>query len=101
MGKAAWRRLRSARVAVVGAGRNGSSASLVLALLGVGGLVLIDPDRDELHNLDATPLPADSPGLGRLKVLNRRDALARVRPDGLSVEAVGRSLLDPLAFERL
>jgi hypothetical protein len=101
VGEAAWRRLRAARVAVVGAGRNGSAAALALALLGVDGLVLIDPDRDEPHNRDATPLPPDPGGFGRPKVLNRREVLARLRPDGLEVEAIASSLLDPLAVERL
>lgn len=45
------RRLSSIRVAVVGLGGAGSMATEMLARLGVGELVLIDPDRLEISNL--------------------------------------------------
>jgi tRNA A37 threonylcarbamoyladenosine dehydratase len=50
-GAAGQQRLRSMRVAVVGLGGAGSMAAEMLARLGVGELVLIDPDHVEPTNL--------------------------------------------------
>jgi hypothetical protein len=50
-GTAAWKRLSSLRVGVIGCGRSGSLAATALARLGVRELLLIDPDRVETHNL--------------------------------------------------
>jgi hypothetical protein len=69
-------------------------------MLGVRKLVLIDEDRDELHNLDAT-FGLTPIGLGRPKVLNRMDVLKSMRPDDLEVEALPHSVLHPLAAEAL
>jgi hypothetical protein len=71
-----------------------------MAMLGVGNLVLIDQDIDELHNLDAT-VGASTEGIGRPKVENRRRALQQIRPDDLSVTALRESLLDPSALDHL
>ena len=76
LGDAAWRKLRGSTVAVVGAGRNGSGLASALGLLGVQRILLIDPDRDEPHNRDATPLP-NLMVPGRPKVCNRRAASRR------------------------
>lgn len=100
MGDRVWQRVRRSRVAVVGAGRNGSAAALTLAMLGVEKLVLIDDDWDELHNLDAT-VGATPATLHRPKVLNRAELLKNVRPDDLELEAIPNSLLDPAASEAL
>ncbi len=53
-GEAAWQRMRSSSVAVIGCGRNGSAAAVILTMLGVRQVTLIDDDRDELNGLDAT-----------------------------------------------
>lgn len=53
LGEANWQRLRQLHIGVVGAGRMGSLVTTSLARLGVQQLTLIDPDRLELHNLDA------------------------------------------------
>jgi molybdopterin/thiamine biosynthesis adenylyltransferase len=100
LGDAVWQRVRSSTVAMIGCGRNGSAAAMILTMLGVAGIVLIDSDREELHNLDAT-LGADPEGIGDLKVANRSAALRRLRPDDLEVTAIGASLLDPGVAERL
>lgn len=51
LGEAAWKRLTGLRVGVVGCGRLGSGLATALARNGVQGLVLVDPDGVELHNL--------------------------------------------------
>ena len=53
LGADAHARLRETRFAVVGCGRTGSLVASTLARIGVSHLTLIDPDRVELHNLDA------------------------------------------------
>ena len=99
LGNAVWRQVRSSRVAVIGASRNGSVAATTFAMLGVGELLLVDPDREEIHNLDAT-LGATPAGLGRAKVVNRRRALQRIRPD-LVVDTLPVSFPHPDVIERL
>lgn len=66
LGPAVWNRVRGSRVAVIGAGRNGSACAFTLAMLGVSQLILIDDDLDHLHNLDAT-LGATPDGVGQPK----------------------------------
>ena len=100
LGDAAWRRLRGSTVAVVGAGRNGSALASALGLLGVHRILLIDPDSDEPHNRDATPLP-NLMVPGRPKVCNRRAALAQILPDFVQVDAVVDSIQSPEAIEKL
>lgn len=72
-------RLAAARVIVAGMGALGNEVSRLLALSGVGALLLCDPDRVEPSNLSRTGLfgPAD---LGRLKVEAARRPLRRLRP---------------------
>jgi molybdopterin/thiamine biosynthesis adenylyltransferase len=100
LGEAVWRRVRNSRVAVVGAGRNGSAAALSLAMLGVSKLALVDGDREEHHNLDAT-IGGTAEGVGRPKVENRRRTLTAIRPDDLEIVTVPRSLPDATAVEAL
>jgi molybdopterin/thiamine biosynthesis adenylyltransferase len=100
LGEEVWRKVRASRVAVVGAGRNGSVAALSLAMLGVSKLVLIDGDLEERHNLDAT-VGATPLGLRRPKVENRRRTLAAIRPDDLGIITVPRSLRHVEAVEAL
>ena len=74
--------LRGARIGVVGAGGAGMLAIEMLSRLGVGGLVVIDPDTVELTNLNRLP--------GAL----RRDACAALtHPDRPAwLRALGRRL---------
>jgi hypothetical protein len=65
--------LRRARVAVIGVGGIGALVSEYLSRLGVGTLVLIDPDRIEISNLSRVVGARlsdlkDNDGRGRLKV---------------------------------
>ena len=100
LGHAAMRRVRESSVGLIGAGRNGSAAAQSLAMLGVRKLVLVDADRDELHNLDAT-VGATPDRLGRFKVVNRRETLKAIRPTGLEVQAIARPVLHPEAVQAL
>lgn len=100
LGDAAWQRVRESRVAVIGASRNGSVAATTFAMLGVRELLLVDPDREEIHNLDAT-LGATPEGVGRAKVANREAALRRIRPDDLVVETCSLPFPHPEVIERI
>jgi sulfur-carrier protein adenylyltransferase/sulfurtransferase len=73
------RRLKEARVLVVGAGGLGSPAALYLAAAGVGTLGIIDPDRVELSNLQRQVLHATA-SVGRLKVDSARERVAEANP---------------------
>ncbi len=86
-----------ARIAVVGLGGLGSFVSLELAYLGVGHLILIDPDRIELSNLNRL-LGAGPEDTGRYKVEVFRELIERVAPD-VEVTAVPAPLLDGPALE--
>jgi molybdopterin/thiamine biosynthesis adenylyltransferase len=72
--------LLAARALVIGAGGLGSPASLYLAAAGVGQLVIADPDRVEISNLQRQILHHLS-DLGRPKVESAADTLAAINPD--------------------
>ena len=73
------RRLKAARVLLVGAGGLGSPAALYLAAAGVGHLTLIDHDRVERSNLQRQLLH-DTDAVGRPKVDSARARLRAVNP---------------------
>jgi len=73
------RRLKAARVLLVGAGGLGSPAALYLAAAGVGHLGLVDPDTVELSNLHRQLLHGTADA-GRPKVDSAADRLADVNP---------------------
>ena len=79
-GEEGFRRVRTARVAVVGLGGVGSHAALALARSGVGGLRLIDFDLVTATSLNrsAAAGPAD---VGRPKAEALAEQLARTCPD--------------------
>lgn len=79
-GEEGFRRVRAARVAVVGLGGVGSHAALALARSGVGGLRLIDFDLVTASSLNrsAAAGPAD---IGRPKAEALAEQLARTCPD--------------------
>ena len=73
------RRLKNARVLVVGAGGLGSPALLYLAAAGVGTLGVVDFDVVEESNLQRQIIHGQS-DIGRLKADSARDAIAEVNP---------------------
>jgi len=78
-GSDAQRRLRAARVAVVGAGGLGSPVLAYLAAAGVGELVVIDDDVVEASNLQRQVLHGVA-SLDRPKVDSAAEAVARIDP---------------------
>jgi bacteriocin biosynthesis cyclodehydratase domain-containing protein len=84
------RRLREAKVAVLGVGGLGGSAAYWLACCGIGEMWLIDGDRVEVSNLNRQILYAEA-DIGLLKV---EAAAARLRAfnSGMRVTATARRL---------
>jgi len=91
------RRLRGLRGLVIGAGRTGSLAVQQLALLGLGSLVLVDPDRLELENLDSMS-GVSLEDVGRLKVEAVAENACRIRPD-LGITCLARSAVHQDVWE--
>ena len=79
VGLAGQRRLKSARVLVVGAGGLGSPVALYLAAAGVGTLGLADFDEVDATNLQRQILHGES-DVGRPKLDSARDRLAETNP---------------------
>jgi adenylyltransferase/sulfurtransferase len=90
VGGAGQLRLRSAAVAVVGAGGLGSPAVLYLAAAGVGRITVIDDDRVALDNLQRQVLH-DTASLGEPKVESARRRVAALNP-AVRVDTVERRL---------
>lgn len=90
VGRAGQRRLKSARVLMIGAGGLGSPAALYLAAAGVGRLRVYDPDRVERSNLHRQILHGEA-DLGRSKVDSAADRLRALNPE-VEVEAVAAAV---------
>jgi molybdopterin/thiamine biosynthesis adenylyltransferase len=73
------KRLKSARVLLIGAGGLGSPAALYLAAAGVGTLVLVDNDVVDLSNLQRQILHF-TPDVGKAKVQSAREKLVALNP---------------------
>lgn len=74
------RRLKNARVLVIGAGGLGSPALLYLAAAGVGTLGIVDDDTVELSNLQRQVIHGMT-DLGRSKLDSAKDAIVELNPD--------------------
>ena len=85
-GETAYRRLRAARVAVVGLGGVGSWATEALARCGVAALVLIDLDHVAESNINRQ-VQAVGATLGQAKALALSERIADIHP-GCAVSAV-------------
>jgi molybdopterin/thiamine biosynthesis adenylyltransferase len=87
------------RVAIVGLGGTGSVVAQELAHLGVGALLLIDPDRIEVTNLNRV-VGSTRASLGATKVETARRMTLAVRPE-VSVEALAGDVVDEGVAARL
>jgi adenylyltransferase/sulfurtransferase len=85
VGAAGQRRLRRARVLVVGAGGLGSPVLLYLAAAGVGTIGIVDGDVVDASNLQRQVVHGDD-DLGRPKVSSAADAVHAVNPHVAVVE---------------
>ncbi|HSK32484.1 MAG TPA: ThiF family adenylyltransferase [Propionicimonas sp.] len=79
LGELAQRRLRAARVCVVGAGGLGSPALLYLAAAGIGTLGVVDADAVEVVNLQRQVLHSTE-GVGVLKAVSASARIAELDP---------------------
>ncbi|MGG5260070.1 molybdopterin-synthase adenylyltransferase MoeB [Phycicoccus avicenniae] len=84
LGVGGQRRLRAARVLVVGAGGLGSPALLYLAAAGVGTIGVVDDDVVEATNLQRQVVHGVA-DVGRDKVDSAAEALAAISPDTVVV----------------
>jgi molybdopterin/thiamine biosynthesis adenylyltransferase len=89
-------RLRNARIAIVGLGGLGSFVALELAYLGVGHLILIDPDSIEITNLNRL-LGVGSADVGQLKVDVYASLIKRLTPT-VGVDVLPFSILEEAAL---
>ncbi|MEM2878045.1 MAG: HesA/MoeB/ThiF family protein [Candidatus Hadarchaeales archaeon] len=74
------RKLRSARVVIVGLGGLGSPASIYLAAAGIGRMTLVDCERVEMSNLNRQVVHF-SDDVGKLKVDSAADKIGRLNPE--------------------
>jgi len=95
-GRSTQQQLGRSTVAVVGLGGLGSFVALELAHLGVGSLILIDPDRVEVTNLNRL-LGAEPAHVGLAKVDAYKQLIERIAPT-VHVEALPLSILDEAAL---
>ncbi|VXB59504.1 Sulfur carrier protein CysO adenylyltransferase / Sulfur carrier protein CysO sulfurtransferase [Arthrobacter sp. 9AX] len=79
IGALGQRRLKNARVLVIGAGGLGSPALLYLAAAGVGTLGIIDDDAVDLSNLQRQVIHGVA-DVGRSKIESARDSIAALNP---------------------
>lgn len=80
IGPSGQRRLKNARVLVIGAGGLGSPALLYLAAAGVGTIGIVDDDAVDSSNLQRQVIHGTS-DVGRPKVESARDSMLAVNPD--------------------
>ncbi|QNE15241.1 molybdopterin-synthase adenylyltransferase MoeB [Pseudarthrobacter sp. NBSH8] len=79
IGAVGQRRLKNAKVLVIGAGGLGSPALLYLAAAGVGTLGIVDDDIVDLSNLQRQVIHGVA-DVGRPKIESARDAVAALNP---------------------
>jgi molybdopterin/thiamine biosynthesis adenylyltransferase len=91
--------LHHATVIIVGMGALGNEVSRILAMSGVGKLILCDPDHIETSNLSRTVLFRTS-DIGRLKVDAASDSLSVLYPQ-IIIEKRARPLIHGIGLAEL
>lgn len=76
------RTLAKATVAIVGTGGIGSNCAAILARMGIGNFILVDPDRFELANINRQS-GADTLSVGALKVDVVEAQIAAINPSAV------------------
>ncbi len=99
VGLAGQKRLREAKVLIVGAGGLGSPTSMYLAAAGVGEIGLVDFDAVDLSNLQRQVLYT-TPDVGRPKLTVAKERLEALNP-GVRVVAHEERLSSENAFDVL
>lgn len=99
LGIEAQQRFRQACVLVVGAGGLGCPAAQYLAAAGIGRLIIADPDRIEMTNLQRQVLYRTS-DLGAYKALTAQSHLQELNPE-ICLEAVVARLAGALLEEHV
>jgi len=99
VGREGQRKLKGARLLLVGAGGLGSPAALYLAAAGVGTLGIVEHDAVDLTNLQRQILH-DTTQLGRPKIDSACDRLQALNP-GVRLERFGQRLTSANAMEIL
>src|ERR1700681_2471297 len=99
VGVAGQRRLKAARVALIGAGGLGSPAAVYLAAAGVGTLGIIDDDVVDASNLQRQVIHSTA-SIGRPKIESAREHIASLNP-GVRVEGHAVKLTAENAMELL
>jgi molybdopterin/thiamine biosynthesis adenylyltransferase len=97
IGGAGQKRLRDARVLVVGAGGLGSPALQYLAAAGVGTIGVIDDDAVEVANLQRQVIHTDA-RIGMPKVFSAKEAIAAQNPH-VTVRPYHRRLTEEIAVD--
>src|SRR5260221_10722851 len=99
IGEPGQRRLKAARVLLVGAGGLGSPLALYLAAAGVGRLGIVDPDVVDESNLQRQVLHGTA-SIGKSKLESAKTRLADLNP-GVRVDAHETRLTSENAFDIL
>lgn len=99
LGHEGQRRLRGARVLIIGAGGLGSPIALYLAAAGIGALGIVDDDDVELSNLQRQILHR-SADVGRPKVTSAARAIGDLDP-GIDVQAIAERFTERSAARLL
>ncbi|MDR2099424.1 MAG: molybdopterin-synthase adenylyltransferase MoeB [Campylobacteraceae bacterium] len=73
------KRLKNARVLIVGGGALGSSSALYLAAAGVGNIGIVDFDRVDVTNLQRQIIHTND-NVGKLKTQSAKEGIARLNP---------------------